>query len=115
MKIKLYVAAVGLLLSGMSALSSADEASGTISLVEMNSGIESARVYLTNVTTICTGSTANWAYISGFVDGSHTPDINYNAIVAAMLMAKSLGSNVDVYSTVDATTGYCHIFDFVVH
>ena len=116
MKVRLSIVALVAALSGVPAVSSADVASGTINLVEMNPQVESARVYLTGVTTMCTGSTSNFAYLTVFTDNSgHTADINYNGMVATLLTAKSLGTLVDIYSTLDATTGYCHITDIIMH
>jgi hypothetical protein len=114
-KVRSAILALAVILSGTPALSCADVASGTINLVEMNPGLESARVYLTNVTTMCTGGASNFAYVSGFTDASHTPDINYNAMVATLLSAKATQATVDIYSNLDAATGYCHIYDIVLH
>ncbi len=116
MKVRLSIVALVAALSGAPAVSSADVASGTINLVEMNPQVESARVYLTGVTTMCTGSTINFAYLTVFADNSgHTPDINYNGMVATLLTAKSLGTSVDIYTTLDPATGYCHITDIIMH
>jgi hypothetical protein len=113
-KVRLSIAALAAVLSGVPALSSADMQSGTINLVEMNLGVQSARVYLTNVPTMCINGLSNFAYVTAFVDATHTVDINYNGIVATLLSAKSLGSTVDVYTTLDST-GYCHITDVIMH
>lgn len=85
----------------------ADVASGTINLVEVNPGVQATRVYITNATTMCTGSATNFAYLAA-------TDANYNTMVASLLGAKFVGSLVDVYSSVDST-GFCHIYDLVVH
>jgi hypothetical protein len=114
-KVGSVILALAVALSGIPALCSADVATGTINLIEMNSGLESARVYLNNVTTMCSGGASNFAYVSGFTDGSHTPDINYNAMVATLLSAKVTQATVDIYTSLDATTGYCHIYDIVLH
>ena len=73
---------------------------GVISAVQITDGNNLGfRVFLTNVTTYCTdGGTA---YLNA-------ADSNYQVYVAALLMAKSIGSTVTVYTTNDST-GNCHI------
>lgn len=109
------ILALAVALSGTPAISSADVASGTINLVEVNPGVESTRVYLTSVSTMCTGGASNFAYITGFTDATHTPDINYSAMVATLLSAKVTQATVDIYTSLDAATGYCHITDIILH
>jgi len=73
---------------------------GVISAVQVTDGnILGFRVFLTNVSTYCTGG--GTAYLNA-------GDSNYQVYVAALLMAKSLGSTVTVYANNDSA-GNCHI------
>lgn len=69
-----------------------------------NNGLVGFRVYLPITTGMCTGSSDNWAYLVG---GSN-PDANYNAFVAAILMAKAQGLTLQLITVPDGS-GHCHI------
>lgn len=58
------------------------------------------RVYLSGYPALCSGG-VNWAYIN-------SNESNYNAVVAAMMTAKTTGSNVQL-DTVNDAYNYCHI------
>jgi hypothetical protein len=58
------------------------------------------RVYLKGAPAMC-GNTHNWAYLN-------EADSNYKTFVATLLMAKTTGSGVVIYSTKDSN-GYCQI------
>lgn len=62
------------------------------------------RVYLTGRPALCTGNVNGnntWAYVN-------SDEANYSALVAAIISAKALGSQVRIYSNIDSS-GYCHI------
>ncbi|GFE84714.1 hypothetical protein GCM10011487_67140 [Steroidobacter agaridevorans] len=72
----------------------------TISQIDVTDGDQLGfRIYFPN-STAC-GNAHNWAYLN-------RGDSNYQAYVAAALMAKATGTPVTVYSNVDAN-GYCHV------
>jgi len=74
--------------------------SGTIYIIDVTGGANYGfRVYLEGVSSACAGG-ANWAYLN-------ESDSNYKTYVAALMMAKSQGSRVTLYSNVE--NGYCHI------
>lgn len=60
------------------------------------------RVSLVGGLTICTGGTGNWGYVN-------TTDPNYSTIVAALMMAKTSGSKVTLFTLKDPGAGYCHV------
>jgi hypothetical protein len=75
---------------------------GVISAVQVTDGnINGFRVFLTNVSAYCSGANSGFAYLNA-------GDSNYQVYVAALLLAKSIGSTVTVYANNDST-GYCHI------
>jgi hypothetical protein len=59
------------------------------------------RVYFVPAVAMCGIANNQWAYLNAV-------DPNYSAYVAVIMMARSLGHNVTIYSTRDAI-GYCHI------
>jgi hypothetical protein len=59
------------------------------------------RITLNAVNTMCTGNTANFAYLN-----SH--DANFKGVMATLLMAYSMNKTVTVYTNRDAA-GYCAI------
>lgn len=56
MRFRSAIVAISVALPGIPSISLADKVSGTIDLVEMHTDVESARAYITNVTTVCTGA-----------------------------------------------------------
>lgn len=57
------------------------------------------RVALVGTPSMCTGG-ANWAYLND-------TDSNYKVFVATLMMVKTQGIEVTIYTT--KTDGYCHI------
>ena len=95
---------VCMLMLGFAALPgvSLGQVSGVVTQVDASVGTgASFKVYLP-VTSACSGSPYNWAYVNSV-------DANYNAIVATLLAAKAQGSTVTIYATADSGTNYCHI------
>lgn len=76
---------------------------GVVSGIDLvvDSGNFDMRVYLSGSPLMCTGGPA-WAYIN------YSLDQNYSAVVAALMMAKTTGGNVMIY-TIKDTYNYCHI------
>jgi hypothetical protein len=73
---------------------------GTIYAISVTAGANFGfRVYLNGVTSTCTGG-ENWSYLN-------ESDSNYKTYVAALMMAKSQGSTVHIYTYMES--GYCHI------
>ena len=85
------------------------ETTGQVGAVEIVGSGASApgnydfRVYLVGTPIICNGEP--WVYIN-------TNDANYNALVASILTAKSLGSTVNFFWT-QASNGFCQL-DYIV-
>ncbi|MEA3175059.1 MAG: hypothetical protein QOF42_2470 [Gammaproteobacteria bacterium] len=72
---------------------------GVLTQIDVTDGANSGfRVYLPAA--MC-ANTYNWAYLN-------STDSNYTAYAAALLMAKSQGLTVQIYSNRDANE-YCHI------
>jgi hypothetical protein len=96
---KLAVLAAGLAMFG-SAFAWDGAVPGTIQRIDVTGGTNQGfRVYLTGMPVMCTnGST--WAYLN-------STDSNYNAYVSALLMAKTVGYQVTLYTT--TVNGYCQI------
>jgi len=63
-------------------------------------GNQDLRITLQGVATQCNGTP--WSYIN-------TSDANYNAIVASILAARTMGVPVSLYTSPDSTGGGCHI------
>jgi hypothetical protein len=71
----------------------------TVTAIDVTDGTNLGfRIYLP--ATAC-GNAYNWAYLN-------TADSNYAVYVSVLLLAKTMGSTVTVYSNRDAS-GYCHI------
>ncbi|MEZ0390589.1 MAG: hypothetical protein ACAH59_00110 [Pseudobdellovibrionaceae bacterium] len=77
-----------------------------ISTVELTTSSYNFRIRLEGNPTLC-GTTATWAYMN-------EADVNYKSVVAAALSAKALNQTINLYTTKDATTGYCKIGYFIV-
>jgi hypothetical protein len=74
---------------------------GKISTIEVTEGQNYGfRVYLAGAPIVC--NSYNWGYVN-------ENDTNYKTYVAALLTAKAQQSNVTLYTSKDATTGYCHL------
>jgi hypothetical protein len=75
--------------------------SGTVTQVDVTGGSNyGIRVYLSTGVPMCTGSPNYWGYLNN-------TDSNYNAYVAAIMMAKATGSRLTLYLTNEG--GFCHI------
>jgi hypothetical protein len=73
---------------------------GSIAAIDITAGSNYGfRVYLNGIGNMCTGG-PNWAFLNSL-------DSNYNAYVAALMMAKAQSTRVNIYSTLEG--GYCHI------
>ncbi|MEZ0391230.1 MAG: hypothetical protein ACAH59_03375 [Pseudobdellovibrionaceae bacterium] len=77
-----------------------------ISMVEFSTSNYHLRLRLEGSPALC-ASTAIWAYLN-------ETDENFKAISAAVLSAKALNQSINLYTTKDATTGYCKIGYFAV-
>src|SRR3954470_15322096 len=75
-------------------------ASGTVTTIQITNGNNFGfRINLNGVAAMCTGG-PSWGYLN-------EADSNYKTYVAVLMMAKSQGSAVSVYSNLE--NGYCHI------
>jgi hypothetical protein len=104
MQAKARIAVVAMLLLGIPGVSLAWDgvATGVISnFAVTDGGNQGFRISLANVTSLCTGDSSGVAYLNA-------TDSNYNVYVAALLYAKSMGSTIGVYTTLDSR-GACHI------
>jgi hypothetical protein len=104
MRKKLSVCGTIAFLLGMPAVSLAWDGfvTGTIgSIAVTDGGNQGFRISVNGFSSLCTGNNSGVAYMN-------STDSNYNTYVAALLFAKSEGSTVGVYTTLDST-GNCHI------
>jgi hypothetical protein len=104
MRAKSRIAVIAMFLFGIPGVSLAWDGfvTGVVSSIQVtDGGNEGFRVYLANVTSMCTNDTTGTAYLNA-------TDSNYNVYVAALMYAKAEGSSVGVYTTLDSA-GACHI------
>ncbi len=79
------------------------DVTGTVveyNLVVGNAGNYDLRILLTGLPVMCSNG-PNWAYVN-------TSEANYNATLAAVMIAKTTNSKIRFLATKD-TAGYCHI------
>ncbi len=104
MRAKSRIAVAALFLFGIPGVSLAWDGfvTGVVSTIQVtDGGNQGVRVFLANVTSMCTNNNNGYAYLNA-------TDSNYNVYVAALMYAKSMGSTVGVYTTLDSA-GACHI------
>jgi hypothetical protein len=110
MKVKMVVLFLGMIISGFFPLCSFawDKATqGQIVRIDLtNAGNFPFRIILQGLPTLCTNG-VQWAYLDD-ADG------NYKVNVGAMLLAKSTGSDVVLFTEIDFASGFCRIGYFQV-
>ena len=92
-----------LALPGVSAAFDGDQSGIPGQIDVFDNGPVGFRVYLPISGGMCTGSSDNWAFLTG---GSN-PDPNYNIFVAAILTAKAQGLTIRLLTIAEGV--HCHI------
>jgi len=110
--INLKSTALALITAGLLSLSVSAQAwngsvIGTISEIDglaaaggATNGNLDVRVYINGVSTMCTGSSANFGYVN-------ISDVGYKTILAQLLMAQATNKTVHIYTNL--VNGYCQI------
>jgi hypothetical protein len=100
-RITVVAGALAAILASQIAMAWDGTVAGTLGQIDVTAGTGLGfRVYMKTPVAMC-GNANQWAYLN-------STDSNYSVYVAALLMAKTQGSSVTIYSSLDSSA-YCHI------